>query len=151
MSRLCLMVLCAALAACQSPTVPLASSASDAAGKGFAPPPPGKATLYVAAGYIPDVATISVGQTIVGSLAQRTWLRADLQPGSYDIHARSPYTTSSLSVTLAPGSITYTQLWYVDLRPWTDRLSETTESNGRELVLGGKRVAQGQSIATDPN
>jgi hypothetical protein len=144
MERLCLLVACLGLAACESPTVPLASSALDATGKNFEPPPTGKAALYVAAGYIPDVATISVGPTKIGSMAQRTWLRADLEPGTYDIHARSPYSTSSLSVTLAPGSITYTQLWYVDRRPWSDVLNEALESKGRALVLADKRVAQGQ-------
>jgi hypothetical protein len=142
MTRAWLLVACLALAACASPTVPGASSASDAAGRTFAPPPAGKATLYVAAGYIPDVATISAGSTDVGALAQQTWLRADLEPGTYELHARSPYRSSSLSITLPPASIRFVQLQYVEQRPSSDVLSEVSETKGRELVLAGTRAAR---------
>jgi len=136
------LVACAALAACAGPTVPLASPRSDVEGKAFAPPPPGRAALYVAAGRIPDVQSISLGHSQVGSLTGNTWLRVDLDPGPYRIHARSAYSESSLAVALSPGTLTFTQLQYVDLRPWSDVLSPVAESEGRALVLAGKRVAQ---------
>jgi hypothetical protein len=136
------LVACAALAACAGPTVPMASPASDAEGKTFAPPPPGKAALYVAAGQIADVQSISLGRSEVGSLTGHTWLRVDLDPGSYEIHARSAYSESSLAVALGPGTLTFTQLQYVDLRPWSDVLSPAAPREGRALVLAGKRVAQ---------
>jgi hypothetical protein len=137
-----LLALCLALAACESPTVPAASATADAAGKRFAPPPAGKAGLYVASGYIPDVATISVGPSAIGSLVQHTWLRVDLAPGRYEIAARSPSSTDSLSVTLAANALTFVQLQYIDSRPWRDVLSEVPENSGRALVLAGTRAAE---------
>jgi hypothetical protein len=120
----------------------MASSTSDAEGRTFAPPPPGKAALYVAAGFIPDIQSISLGRSEVGSLAGHTWLRVDVDPGSYEIRARSAYSESSLVVALDRGTVTFTQLQYVDRRPWSDVLSPLSESQGRALVLAGKRVAQ---------
>jgi hypothetical protein len=137
MMRLCLLLACAALTACESPT-----ATAGAAGERFAPPPVGKAGLYVASGYIPDVATISVGPSTVGSLGQNAWLRVDLAPGRYEIAARSPYSTDSLSVTLAPNALVFVQLQYIDSRPWRDVLSEVSQDRGRTLVLAGARAAQ---------
>ena len=126
-------LLCVALVACESPTTTPTT---------FEPPAPGKAGLYVASGYIPDVAAISVGTLTVGSLAQNAWLRADLAPGSYAIAARSSYSTASLPVTLAPNTLTFVQLQYIDSRPWRDVLSEVPESRGRALVLAGRHAAE---------
>ena len=134
-------MVCIALAACESPRVEMASSTSDAEGKTFQPPPPGRAALYVAAGYIPDVSTISVGRLEVGSLIRHAWLRVDVEPGNHEIRARSPYSESSLSLALAAGTTTFVQLQYVDRRPWSDVLSQVSTGQGRELVLAGNRAA----------
>ena len=119
----------------------MASSTSDAEGKAFPPPLPGKAALYIAAGYIPDVSTISVGRLEAGSLIRHTWLRVDVNPGNHEIRARSPYSESSLSLALTAGTTTFAQLQYVDRRPWSDVLSQVSSDQGRELVLAGKRAA----------
>jgi hypothetical protein len=132
--RLLFAFLYVALAACESHTVPTA-------GEPFDLPPLGKAGLYVASGYIPDVANISVGASTVGSLAKNSWLRVDLAPGRYEIAARSPYSTDALSVTLPPNAIAFVQLQYIDSRPWRDALSEVPENTGRALVLAGQRAA----------
>jgi hypothetical protein len=110
----------------------------------FEPPPADKAGLYIASGYIPDVATISVGASTVGSLGQNAWLRVDLAPGHYEIAARSPYSTDSLSVTLAPNALAYVQLQYIDSRPWRDALSEVSADKGQALVRAGKRAPEGR-------
>jgi hypothetical protein len=141
MRKLFYLTVCIALIACEGPKIETASSTSDAEGKTFPPPPPGKAALYIAAGYIPDVSTISVGRSEVGSLSQRTWLRVDVDPGNHEIRARSPYSESSLSLAFTAGTTTFAQLQYVDLRPWSDVLSQVSSGQGRELVLAGKRAA----------
>ena len=141
MRKLFYLMVCIALAACGSPSVEMASSTADAEGKTFQPPAPDKAALYVAAGYIPDVSTISVGRSEVGSLIRHTWLRVDVAPGNHEIRARSPYSESSLSLAFTAGTTTFVQLQYVDRRPWSDVLSQVSSSRGRELVLAGNRAA----------
>jgi hypothetical protein len=142
MRRLGLLMACAVLAACETRTAPLASPTSAVGGTSFQLPPAGKGALYVAAGYIPDMPSIVVGPSTVGSLAQNSWLRIDLAPGTYALQARSPYSISSLSVTIAAEASIFVQLQFVDGRPWRDVLSEVSETQGRALVSAARRVAE---------
>ena len=140
-SRHSLLIALAILAACDSAGVPTSSSEPEASRKDFPPPPQGKATLYVASGYIPDVAVIAVGASTVGSLSRNSSLRLDLAPGTYDVHARSSYSVSSLSITIAADSSTFVQLQYIDSRPWRDVLSQVSQTEGRALVSAARPVA----------
>lgn len=136
------LALCLLLAACDTATVPLASSQADAEGKAFAPPPPGQATLYVARGG--DGGTllnIAIGARQIGPLGNYTWLREDVPAGPVAVRCTGGESSHVLDLDLAPGQTTFLQV-----RPtigWAaPRCSmwETDAAAGRQLVLGGKRA-----------
>jgi hypothetical protein len=141
MTRLAVLLACAVLAACERPAAPPASS-STASGSMFRPPPTGSGALYVVAGDIPDTPDISIGSSTAGALAQNSWLRRDLAPGSYTLQARSPYSESSLLVTITADTATFVQLQFVDSRPWRDVLSKVSETEGRRLVSAARRATE---------
>ena len=100
-----LLALCIAaylLAACA--TVPMASPDADAAGKAFAPPPPGKAALYVVRDGIvtgSPALGISVGQRQLGDLTSFTWLRVELAPCRYQMRVRGMVSVAGFNLELA--------------------------------------------------
>lgn len=127
------------LTACGS--VPMAPTADDAAGKSFSAPPAGSAALYV---YRDDTigglrtVDISAGQRMLGTLAWRTWLRVDLQPGTYDVRCKFENTTS-LPVTLTPGETRYLTISFTI---GTCHLREVAASAAQPAIKAGQRAAE---------
>jgi hypothetical protein len=136
MKWLCLLVAGGTLAACETPSTAVLTATT------FDPPQPGKGALYIVSGYIPDTPSILVGASTVGSLAKHSWLRVELAPGTYALQARSPYSESSLSLTIAAATSTFVQLQFVDSRPWQDVLSKVSDSQGHALVAVATPAAQ---------
>jgi hypothetical protein len=134
MKRLCLLMACGALAACETPPTAALTATT------FEPPVAGKGALYVVSGYLPDTPDILVGSSTVGSLSKNSWLRLELAPATYGLQARSPYSESSLSVTIAADTSTFVQVQFVDSRPWQDVLSKVSEADGRALISAAKRA-----------
>src|SRR5690349_14963834 len=92
------------LAGCAETTVPMAPSQADAAGRAFASPPPGSGALYVYRADRPQpvVWGISAGRLQLGDLAPKTWLRADLPAGSYDLRCTGgQFNSPALELSLA--------------------------------------------------
>jgi hypothetical protein len=134
MKRIYLLMACGALAACETPPTAALTATT------FAPPAAGKGALYIVSGYIPDTPNILVGSSTVGSLTKNSWLRLELAPGTYGLQARSPYSESSLSVTIAADASTFVQLQFVDSRPWQDVLSKVSEAQVQALVSAATRA-----------
>ena len=132
------------LSACAS--VPMASRDADAAGKTFAPPPPGSATLYLYRESIFGAAYtvgLSVGQRSLGALAPDTWFRIDVEPGTYDVRCTTPEASASKSVQIAPGETRFVEaairMGFVEPRC---AVFEVAPEKGRSAVTGGKRAQE---------
>lgn len=123
-------------------SVPMAPAADDAAGKSFSPPAAGSSVLYV---YRTDglgrfaTTDLSAGQRMLGSLVWNTWLRIDMQPGTYDVRCKYEDSTSSKLVTLAPGDIQYLAV-YVTFR--SCNLEQTDASVAQPAIRAGQRAAE---------
>lgn len=134
------MLLFLLLAACGS--VPMAPAADDAAGKSFSPPPAGSAALYV---YRDDgvglfaTTDITAGQRMLGSLTRNTWLRVEMQPGTYDARCKYEDATTSLPVTLAPGEIRYLAIYFTFRKC---NLRETDAATARPAITIGQRAVE---------
>lgn len=132
------------LSACAS--VPMASRDADAAGKTFAPPPPGSATLYLYRESIFGAAyslALSVGQRNLGALAADTWFRIDVEPGTYDVRCTTPEASGSQSVQIASGETRFVEaairMGFVAPRC---AVFEVAPEKGRSAVTGGKRAQE---------
>jgi hypothetical protein len=131
------------LSACARGGVTYANAKADAAGKEFVPPMPGMSALYAYRGDAPPPATLSLwaGPTPVGWLGPRTWQRADIAPGRYDMRCEGAGSAvGSLSMELKP-STTY----FLEVAPAAGAgapctFSETPETTGRAAVLSGRRT-----------
>lgn len=138
------LALCLLLAACDTATVPLASTHADAEGKTFAPPPPGQAAVYIARGG--DVGTliqVTVGPRPLGPLGNYTWFRVDVVPGTLDVRCAGGEASRAVQVAVAAG-----ETRFVDVKAttgWMDSrcaIAEVDAAFGRQLVLSGKRAIE---------
>ncbi len=132
-----------ALAACQTSTPPvaLATPAQDAAGKQFAPPPPGMAAIYF---YNPDaspVVGVAVDGREIGLLDARTWMRAEIVAGHHVMRCRRGESVNARWVNLPAGTTHFVD---VQMRPGhhTCTIKETDAALGRAGVLAGKRARE---------
>ncbi|MBR2819848.1 MAG: hypothetical protein IKE60_34580 [Reyranella sp.] len=133
-----------AVSACDTASVPLASSQSDAAGKQFAPPPAGQAALYVVRGG--DVGTLisaTLGARNLGPFGNNTWMRYDVAPGVLDVRCVGGEASKAIEVTAAAG-----ELRFVEIRAttgwWAARcdIVELSGDAGRAAVMQGKRAIE---------
>jgi hypothetical protein len=132
------------LSACAS--VPMSSRDADAAGKTFAPPPPGSATLYLYRESIFGAAyslALSVGQRNLGALAADTWFRIDVEPRTYDIRCTTPEASDSRSIQIASGETRFVEaairMGFVAPRC---AVFEVAPEKGRSAVVVGKRAQE---------
>lgn len=136
----------ALLAACADIPLPMASPAEDVSGKRFEPPPPGMAALYVYRTRAGNDATLTVGQRTLGVLQGRTWLRADLPPGRYDLRCSLPAwpTMSSLDIDLREGEIATVSATETLTSIWSASCHLATEPPGvaRTAILAGTRIKE---------
>lgn len=143
MRTLIALVLLSLISACAS--VPMASSDLDAAGKQFAPPPPGKASLYVYRESIFGAAvsvSVTMGQRALGALVSDTWFQLDVDPGQYDIRCTGGEGADSKIVAIASGETRYVEV-AIRMGVIQPRCAvfEVMPEQGRKAVLGGKRAA----------
>lgn len=132
------------VAACA--TVPMDSAQQDAAGKQFAPPPPGRAALYVYRESLLGSAVsipVSLGTRPLGSLPSDTWFLVDVEPGTYDVRCNATEGSDARSVTLAPGETRYVEVAIrMGMLGARCGVSEVDPQAGQKGVLGGKRAAE---------
>lgn len=130
--------------ACQDTQVPLATATQDVAGKQFTPPPAGMGALYVY-GRSGNVQSIYIGPNLAGSLQGRTWLRADLAPGTYDVRCMTPLALTgavgSQLVTLAAGETRYLYA-RESLGSLSCPLDEQAAATAQPAILAGQRVRE---------
>ena len=143
MRSLIVAALLLAVAACQASTPPvtLATPAQDAAGKQFAPPPPGMAAVYF---YNPDaspVVGVAVDGREIGLLDTRTWMRAEIVAGHHVMRCRRGESVNARWVNLAAGTTHFVD---VQMRPGdhTCTIRQTDAATGRAGVLAGNRARE---------
>lgn len=139
-----------ALGACA--TVPMAGPAADSEGKRFDPPPPGQSALYLYRSSVVGsevVFSLSDNQQPIGSLANRTWIRADVVPGRHiitcSVPSYAPLTQTpaqAATVDLAPGEIRFLEVDVWPGLPLNPRCAATEVSTdkGRAAVTEGNRA-----------
>lgn len=143
MRPLVALALSLAVAACQTSTPPvtLATPAQDAAGKQFAPPPPGMAAVYF---YNPDkspVVDVAVDGREIGRLDTRTWMRAEIVAGHHVMRCRRGESVNARWVNLPAGTTHFVD---VQMRAGhhTCTIRETDAATGRAGVLAGRRARE---------
>lgn len=145
-------LLAAALSLGACATVPMAVPAADVEGKRFDPPPPGLSALYLYRSSILGsevVFALSDNQQPIGSLANGTWLRADVVPGRHvitcSVPSHAPLTQTpaqSATVDLAPGEIRFLEVDVWPGLPLNPRCvaTEVSTDKGRAAVTVGSRA-----------
>lgn len=134
------------LAACAPPGVPVADPNYDAEGKRFEGPSQGMAALYIANVDRPNSGapplTVSIGSRQLGALANSTWYRVELAPGTYDVSATDGNSTDNSTgrhyVSLWPGEMRFL-IAYVRAGGAVD-VGQVSKEEGRQYVLGGQRA-----------
>ncbi len=146
----CLLAASFLLGACAA--VPLAGSAADADGKRFDPPLPGQSALYLYRTSVlgsEAVFSLADNQQSIGSLANRTWIRADVVPGRHvitcSVPSYAPLTQTpaeAATVDLAPGEIRFLEVDVWPGLPLNPRCvaSEVSADKGRAAVADGNRA-----------
>ena len=136
-------VLALAVSACTSPWV-------EAYGPNFPQSNPGEAALYVVRDATPAEATpinLTIGRRPVGSLTGLTYMRFDLQPRLYDLHAYGPQEGTEQIITVAPGQTRFIQ---VEATPTGGvQFLEVAPRDGRRMVRQGQRLQQLQDPPRD--
>ena len=134
-------------------TVPMAGPAADFEGKRFDPPPPGQSTLYLYRSSVVGsevVFSLSDNQQPIGSLANRTWIRADVVPGRHiitcSVPSYAPLTQTpaqAATVDLAPGEIRFLEVDVWPGLPLNPRCTatEVPADKGRAAVAESNRAA----------
>lgn len=143
LKRLALLSMLAATA-CDTASVPLASSQSDADGKRFAPPPAGQVALYVVrTGDVGSLINVTVGSRSLGPLGNYSWMRYDVAPGTLDIRCVGGEGSKAIDVPAAAGDIRFVEIrattgW------WAARcdIAEIAADAGRAAVMQGKRAIE---------
>jgi hypothetical protein len=130
------------LAGCSKGGVTYANAKADIAGWEFVDPMPGMIAIYAYRADVPQPPVLSIwaGDKHLGSLGPRTWLRADIAPGRFDLRCQGgPQGPGSMSVDLR-GSYTY----FFEVGPPAGGASctivEMPETTGRGGVLSGVRT-----------
>jgi len=133
-------------------SVPLAGPAADAEGKRFDPPPPGQSALYLYRSSVLGsevIFSLADNQQPLGSLANRTWIRADLVPGRHvitcSVPSYAPLTQTpaqAATVDLAPGEIRFVEVDVWPGLPLNPRCvaTEVGADKGRAAVADGNRA-----------
>ena len=136
-------VLALSAAACTSPWV-------RDYGPNFPQSNPGEAAVYLMRDATPpDAAPINlvIGRRPVGSLTGLTYMRFDLQPRLYDLHAYGPQGGSEQIITVAPGQ---TRFFQVEATPTGGaQFLELGPGDGRRMVSQGQRLQQMQDPPRD--
>jgi hypothetical protein len=138
------------LGACAS--VPMAGPSANADGKRFDPPPPGQSALYLYRSSVLGsevVFSLSDNQQPIGSLANGTWIRADVAPGRHvitcSVPSYAPLTQTpaqAAAVDLAPGEIRFLEVDVWPGLPLNPRCvaTEVSVDKGRAAVAAGNRA-----------
>ncbi len=130
------------LAACAPPGVPVADPNYDAQGKRFEAPSQGMAALYIANVDRPNSGapplTVSIGPRQLGTLANSTWYRVELAPGTYDVRATDNNSAGRHYVSLWPGEMRFL-IAYVRAGGAVD-VGQVSKEEGQQYVLGGQRA-----------
>jgi hypothetical protein len=131
------------LAACSNaPPVSMAPPAEDAAGKQFAPAPPGMAAVYF---YNPTnvgpAINVTVGPMVIGTLAPMSYMRVELNGGWHALSCQTYDSTNPSSITVAPGQMRFIDVEMPPSAPACS-LRETNPDAGRAAVLAGARAMQ---------
>ena len=146
----CLLTASLMLGGCAS--VPMAGPADDADGKRFDPPPPGQSALYLYRTSVlgsEAVFSLADNQRPIGSLANRTWIRADVVPGRHvitcSVPSYAPLTqppAQATTVDLAPGEIRFLEVDVWPGLPLNPRcvVSEVSADKGRAAVTDANRA-----------
>ena len=134
------------LAACAPPGVPVADPNYDAQGPRFAAPSQGMAALYIVNADRPGggapLLNVSIGSRQLGDLANKSWFRVELAPGTYDVRATSSTGAGRHYVTLSPREMRFLVVY---VRPTsTVGVEEVSPEQGREYVLAGPRAFEKQ-------
>ncbi|MFN4018243.1 MAG: hypothetical protein ACK4JB_23100 [Reyranella sp.] len=145
-----LLAIAFSLGACA--TVPMASPTADVEGKRFDPPSPGQSALYLYRSSVlgSEVAfSLNDNQQPIGSLANGTWIRADVAPGRHvitcSVASHAPLTQTpapAATVDLAPGEIRFLEVDIWPGLPLNPRCvaNEVSADRGRAEVAGGNRA-----------
>jgi len=142
MHRKLLVVLLLALAGCQSSTVAMAPPAQDAAGKQFAPPPPGMGAVYFFnSSTASPVLDVRVDGREIGRLGTQTWMRTELGAGHHVLRCLGANSANGIWVNIAPGDMRFID---VQMLPGQSvcTIRETSPTAGRAGVLAGSRALQ---------
>lgn len=146
----CLLTSSILLAGCA--TVPMATSGADAEGKRFDPPAPGQAVLYLYRNSMLGsevMFNLSDNQQPIGSLADKTWIRVEVAPGSHlitcNIPSYAPLTQNpaqATAVNVAPGEMRFVEADIWPGLPLNPRCTttEVTADKGRASVAAGNRA-----------
>lgn len=133
------------LAACAPPGVPPGDPNYDAQGPRFAAPSQGMAALYIVNADRPGGApplNVSIGSRQLGDLANKSWFRVELAPGTYDVRATGSTGAGRHYVTLSPREMRFLVVY---VRPTsTVGVEEVSREQGREYVLAGPRAFEKQ-------
>jgi hypothetical protein len=136
-------VLALSVSACTSPWV-------RDYGPNFPQSNPGEAALYLVRDATPaDAAPISltIGRRPVGSLTGLTYMRFDLQPRLYDLHAYGPQEGTEQIITVAPGQTRFIQVEATSTGG--AQFLEVAPGDGRRMVRQGQRLQQMQDPPRD--
>ena len=136
-------VLALSVAACTSPWM-------QDYGPNFPQSNPGEAALYLVRDTAPVDATpinLTIGRRPVGGLTGLTYMRFDLQPRLYDLHAQGVQSGTEQIITVAPGETRFLQ---VQATPTGGvQFLEISWRDGRRMVRQSQRLAQMQDPPRD--
>ena len=136
-------VLALSVAACTSPWV-------RDHGPNFPQSNPGEAAVYLVRDATPAEAApinLTIGRRPVGSLTGLTYMRFDLQPRLYDLHAHGPQEGSEQIITVAPGETRFFQVEATSTGG--AQFLEVGPGDGRRMVRQGQRLQQLQDPPRD--
>lgn len=124
----------------------MATSESNATGKQFAPPFPGRAALYVLTTKKAGTTwALTLGQRNLGVMDNSQWLRVDVPAGTYDLRCSSVILRDApavLPLTMPEGSISFAAASYITLGNPSCRLQAVADDFGRREVLAGTRIRE---------
>jgi hypothetical protein len=149
MRRLLILFLLWGLGACAD--VPLASAELDAAGKRFDPPAAGYGALYVIrdGGLTSSATQVSLNARKIGTLGSDTWLRIDVQPGTYVVRGDAGNVHAATTIIISAGEYRYVTFStnVMDLtfggNFFSLLVAEQPEGSARPSILKKKRALSG--------
>jgi hypothetical protein len=103
----------------------------------------GDAAVYLVRDTAPEGAppvNLTIGRRPIGGLTSLTWMRFDLQPRLYDLHAYGAQAGSELIVTVTPGE---TRFFQIDATTTGGTsILEISSLDGRRMVGKGQHVME---------